>query len=95
MLAAVADGLAGLAERLEHHVFQPFDTAVSKLTGIIARIINAVEVTVFQSGVERAVSSAAAGSQRRLLTFEQQLGRLPVIGTLLALALLVLIVGTR
>jgi NADH-quinone oxidoreductase subunit L len=95
VLAAVADGLAGLAERLEHHVFQPLDTGVSKVTRVIARITDAVEVTVFQSGVERAVSSAAAGSQRRLLTFEQQLGRLPVIGTLLALSLLVLIVGTR
>jgi NADH-quinone oxidoreductase subunit L len=95
VLTAVADGLAGLAERLEQHVFQPLDTGVSKMTGIIARITNAVELTVFQRGVERAVSNAAAGSQRRLLTFEQRLGRLPVIGGILALSLLVLIVGTR
>jgi len=95
VLTAVADGLAAMAERLEQHVFQPLDTTVSKMTGIIARITNAVEVTVFQSGVEQAVSSAAAGSQRRLLTFEQRLGRLPVIGSVLALSLLVLIVGTR
>ncbi len=95
VLTAVADGLAGLAERLEQHVFQPLGTGVSKMTGIIAQITNAVELTVFQRGVELAVSNAAAGSQRRLLTFEQRLCRLPVIGGILAMSLLVLLVGTR
>jgi hypothetical protein len=54
-----------------------------------------VELAVFQSGVERGVSKAAAGAQRRLLAIEHRLGQLSVVGGILALSLLVLIVGTR
>jgi len=95
LLTTVAEGLAGLAERLERLVFQPLDAGALKMTGIIAGITDVVELAVFQSGVERGVSNAAAGAQRRLLTIEQHLGQLPVIGSILALSLLVLIVGTR
>jgi len=66
-----------------------------KLTGIIAGITDAVEAAVFQSGVERGVTSAAAGTQRLLLATERRLGQPQVIGSILALALLALIIGTR
>jgi hypothetical protein len=87
--------LAGIAERTERTVFQPLDTTTLKLTGLIAGITDAFERAVFQSGVERGVVNAAAGSQRLLLSIERRLGRPPVIGSILALALLILIVGTR
>jgi len=95
VLTAVAEGVAALAERVERLVFQPLDTGVLKMTGIIARVTDAVELAVFQSGVERGVSKAAAGAQRRLLAIEHRLGQLPVVGGILALSLLVLIVGSR
>jgi hypothetical protein len=90
-----ANVLAGIAERTERTVFQPLDTTTLKLTGLIAGITDAFERAVFQSGVERGVVNAAAGSQRLLLSIERRLGRPPVIGSILALALLILIVGTR
>jgi len=53
-----------------------------------------VERVVFQSGVERGVTSAAAGSQRLLLATEERLGRPLVIGSICALALVAVVVGT-
>jgi len=90
-----ANVLAGIAERTERTVFQPLDTTTLKLTGLIAGLTEAVERAVFQSGVERGVINVAAGSQRLLLGIERRLGQLPVIGSILALALLTLIIGTR
>jgi len=85
----------GPAVRGGRAVAQPLDTAVLKLAGLIAGITEAVERVVFQSGVERGVVNAAAGSQRLLMAVERRLGRPPVIGSILALALATLIVGTR
>ena len=95
VFGAVGNAFAGLAERTERVVFQPIDTGALKLTGIIAGITDAVEAAVFQSGVERGVTSAAAGTQRLLLATERRLGQPQVIGSILALALLALIIGTR
>jgi NADH-quinone oxidoreductase subunit L len=92
---SAADVPAGSGVRRERAVAQPLDTAVLKLAGLIAGITEAVERVVFQSGVERGVVNAAAGSQRLLMAIERRLGRPPVIGSILALALLTLIVGTR
>jgi Na+/alanine symporter len=85
VFGAVANASARLAERLEQGVFQPVDTGALKLAGIIAGITDAVERAVFQTGVERGLASAGAGAQRLLLA----------IGSILALALAALIVGTR
>jgi len=95
VFGVVGNAFAGLAERIEQVVFQPIDTGALKLTGIIAGITDAVEAAVFQSGVERGVTSAAAGTQRLLLATERRLGQPQVIGSILALALLALIIGTR
>ncbi len=95
VFGGLGNAFAGFAERTERVVFQPLDTGVGKLAGLIAGITDAVERVVFQIGVERGVTNAAAGAQRRLLAIEGRLGQLPVIGSILALALLALIVGTR
>ncbi|MBA3621866.1 MAG: hypothetical protein H0W51_06040 [Euzebyales bacterium] len=95
VFAAVADACASLAEKVERVVFQPADRGALRLAGIIAGITDAVERAVFQSGVERGLASAGAGTQRLLLVFERRLGQPLVIGSILALALLALIVGTR
>jgi NADH-quinone oxidoreductase subunit L len=95
VIEASADAFARLAESLERLVFQPIDTGALKVTGVIAGITNAVERAVFQSGVERGVTDAIAGAQRWLLVIEQRLGTPVVIGTILALALVTLIIGTR
>ncbi len=95
VIAAVASAFARLVERIERVFFQSLDTGVAKMTGIIAGITDAVEGAVFQRGVERGVSSAAAGAQRALLAVERRLGQPPVIASILALALAALIVGTR
>jgi len=95
VFGAVANAFAGLAERIERAAFQPIDTGALKLTGIIAGITDAVERAVFQSGVERGLESAGASAQRLLLAIERRLGHPMVIGSILALALLALIVGTR
>jgi NADH-quinone oxidoreductase subunit L len=94
VFGAVADASARFTEKLERVVFQPADTGALKLAGIIAGIIDAVERAVFQSGVERGLARAGAGSQRLLLATERRLSQPPVIGTILALALVALIVGT-
>ncbi len=95
VLGMAANAGAGLAEGLERVVFQPADTGALKLAGIIAGITDAVERAVFQSGVERGLERAGAGAQRLLLASERHLGRPLVIGSILALALLALLVGTR
>jgi NADH-quinone oxidoreductase subunit L len=95
VFGAVANASARLAERLEQGVFQPVDTGALKLAGIIAGITDAVERAVFQTGVERGLASAGAGAQRLLLATERRLGQPAVIGSILALALAALIVGTR
>ncbi len=95
VIEASADQIARLAESVERLVFQPIDTGALKVTGIIAGIINAVERTVFQSGVERGVRGVVSGAQRRLLVIEHHLGKPVVIGSILALALVALIMGTR
>jgi hypothetical protein len=95
VIEASADAFARLAESLERLVFQPIDTGALKVTGVIAGITNAVERAVFQSGVERGVTNAIAGAQRWLLVIEQRLGTPVVIGSILALSLVTLVIGTR
>jgi len=95
IFASAANASARLAERVERVFFQSLDTSVLKMTEIIAGTTDAVERIVFQSGVERGVASAAAGAQRALLGIERRLGRPSVIGSILAVALLAVIVGTR
>ena len=95
VFSAVANAGARLAEGMERRVFQPVDTTTLKLTGIIAGFTDAVEKAVFDTGVERGLARAGAGAQRLLLAIERQLGQPLVIGSILALALLALIVGTR
>jgi NADH-quinone oxidoreductase subunit L len=92
---AAADATGRLTERIERVVFQPADTGALKLAGIIAGVIDAVERTVFQTGVERGLARSGAVAQRLLLAIEQRLAQPQVIGSILALALLALIVGTR
>jgi len=94
VLGATGHAFALLAEKIERSVFQPVDTGALKLTSLIAGITDAVERVVFQSGVERGVTSAAAGSQRLLLATEERLGRPLVIGSICALALVAVVVGT-
>ncbi|MCA1572588.1 MAG: hypothetical protein LC798_20280 [Chloroflexi bacterium] len=95
VFGAVASAGARLAEGMERRVFQSVDTTTLKLTGIIAGFTDAVEKAVFDTGVERGLARAGAGAQRLLLAIERQLGQPLVIGSILALALLALIVGTR
>ena len=94
VLGATGHAFALLAEKIERSVFQPVDIGALKLASLIAGITDAVERVIFQSGVERGVTSATAGSQRLLLATEARLGRPLVIATILALALVALVVGT-
>lgn len=91
----IANAGAGLAEGIERGAFQRVDTGALKLATIIAAITDAVEAAIFQTGVERGLASAGSGTQRLLLAIERRLGQPLVIGSILALALVALIVGTR
>jgi len=95
VFGALGNASARLAEGAERGIFQRVDTSTLKLAGAIAGFTDAVERVIFQSGVERGVARTVDGAQRRLLALEQRLGQPPVIGTILALAVLALIVGTR
>ena len=95
LLGSAGNAFARMAEWMERVVFQRLDTGSLTMTGIIAGATDAVERAVFQSGVERGVTSAAAGTQRLLLAAERRLGQPAVIGTILALALLAVLVGAR
>jgi len=95
VFGAIANALASLAEKMERVVFQPADTGALKLAGIIAGVTDAVERAVFQSGVERGLARSGVSAQRLLLATERRLGQPPVVGSILALALVALLVGTR
>jgi len=92
---ALGNASARLAEGAERVIFQRVDTSTLKLAGLIAGFTDAVERAIFQTGVERGVARTVGGAQRRLLALEQRLGQPSVIGTILTLAVLAVIVGTR
>ncbi|MBA3573646.1 MAG: NADH-quinone oxidoreductase subunit L [Pseudonocardiales bacterium] len=95
VFGALGNASARIAEGAERVIFQRVDTSTLKLAGVIAGFTDAVERVIFQSGVERGVARTVGGAQRRLLALEQRLGQPSVIGTILGLAVLALIVGTR
>ncbi len=88
--------ISGAVETVERLVFQAnVERVVSAASSGIARFIEAVEHLVFQSGVERGLRRAGMRTQRALLAFENGLGRPAVLGTLVAVLLVALVVGTR
>jgi NADH-quinone oxidoreductase subunit L len=91
----VGAAFPGLAERIEQSAFQRVDTGALKVATVIAAITDTVEAAIFQTGVERGLARAGSRAQRVLLDMERRLSQPLVIGSVLALALLALIVGTR